>query len=326
MKMKNVQILRNVIFLIALQIFCSCGIMRKKLTIHTFNKIENKSDSLYYNPIIWTKDSVGGRLIEKSAFFIPVNINGLDKEVYMQFDLGANITLLYGNTLNSFIVKNPELSSKLLTNKEKSYFTNTQINLNSNISLTADKIRILNNFGSDKIDSSFTVIGTIGFDIIGDNILILDFKKNQYALTASIPSYLEPNIQFVKKADLRNFPVIIPFKLGKRNIRLMFDTGSSMFPIITGTNRIRKIAKGKNIDTLCCISAWGIEHKFYRVEKSETLWLDSVNLGKIDIYGYDQMNKMKIVGNYLFGITGNTIFENSILVIDRKNNRFGILK
>lgn len=309
-----------------MQILGSCSLMRKSRTVQTYEQIKYNSDSVQYMPITWSSDSVDGIWREKHAFHIPVHFGGIEKGLYMQFDLGAPSSVLYENSLNAIIVKNPELEKKLTIEKKKMYFNKAQITLNNNIRLQTKKIPVYRDLGQEKMDSTFNIIGSIGFDILGDNVLILDFKNDRYALTATIPPMLETKAIFVADADLNYFPVILPFKFGKKKIRLMFDTGASMFPIITGIKQLKKVANGNKIDSLCCLHAWGKYFPYYRTELAGNLKLDNINFGNIDMYGIESMNKLSFIKNYIFGVTGNTIFENSIIIIDRKNSKFGVIK
>jgi hypothetical protein len=52
----------------------------------------------------------------------------------------------------------------------------------------------------------------------------------------------------------------------------------------------------------------------------------SLRLGEVNIYGENGLNGLRLTGNYLYGITGDVIFKNKILIINRKNNTFGIIE
>ncbi len=308
-------------------ILSSCGLIRKSLTKQTFNPIEYKTDKLSYSPIIWQNDSIGDSLVKKTSFCVPVKIKGIKQKVYMQFDLGSNISMFYENALLSLHSK---LVSKFDTIKGKIYLSNVDIGINNEIKLIADKLYVKREFGYNEFDSTFPIIGTLGYDIIGKSILILDFKNNRYALTEKIPKKLSAKIEYIEGADLDKFPIILPFKLGEKKIRLMFDTGSSMFPILTGTKRLKKISKNNVIDSVGVINSWGSNIPVYRPKEYKDgigdLFIGNIDLGKINVYGIDKMNSLTYFGKYFFGITGNIIFENAIIIIDRKDNKFGIIK
>ena len=315
-----------VIALINMYVLSSCGIYRNKMTVQTFDKVDYNSNNIKYSPIIWHSDSIGGNLIEKTRLYIPVKLNGINKTVYMQFDLGIPTTRLYGNTLDAFAEKNPSIKEKIVKTEDQiSYFHDARIDLKNNISLTAKKLPIIN-YGSNSIDTSFSVIGSTGYDFIGDNILILDFKEDQYSLTVSLSRDLKEKVKYIDNPDLAKFPVILPFRLGNKKIRLMYDSGASLFSILTGTNRLEKLSQASNIDTIGPLNSWGNQQKYYRISDADKIYFNKQNLGKIDVYGREDLNKFKLTGRYLYGITGNKLFDNKIIIIDRKNNKFGIVE
>lgn len=326
MKKENI-VCKNTTFIFMLSLFlCSCGIMRNKATYQTYSDYIYNTDSVSYTNIHWTNSKIGDKTLEKSGMYIPVHINGIDKLLFMQLDLGANITLIYGKTLSSFELLEPELKSGRIVIKDKHYLQDGSIELNSKMRIKAEKLRILKDFGSENIDTSFVIIGTLGYDIIGGQKLIIDYKNDRIALIESLPKELEQKITYIDKVDLDKFPIILPFKLNKKKARLLYDTGSSLFPVITGTNRLKKLSRHQKIDTICGLSSWGKQSPTYKIENAAQLELDDFDFGNVDVYGTANLNKFKLAGKYLYGFTGNVNFKNMIVIIDRKNNRFGVIK
>lgn len=308
----------------------SCAVLRNKMTVKTFELLAGTNSSPVYSPIHWEKDSFGGVIIDKASFYVPVKLQGVEETLFMQFDLGANRSMLYGKTLSAFCEKYPELKSDTINKGNYSILKNVSLAINPSQTLIAKRMYVLNNFGESKINTSFIIAGTLGFDILGDNVLILDFKSDRYAISESIPEELKSKVTYIHKADLNKFPIILPFRLGKKKIRLMYDTGSSRFPVLTGTNRLKKVAKHRKIEQIDFVSRFGkmipVSKPFETKDKVRNLTIGHLDLGKVNIYGVSFLNRLKLAGKYLYGITGNVIFENKILVIDRKNNTFGIIE
>ncbi|MDA3818447.1 MAG: hypothetical protein PF486_13780 [Prolixibacteraceae bacterium] len=99
--------------------------------------------------------------------------------------------------------------------------------------------------------------------------------------------------------------------------------------VLTSTKRLKKIAANRKIDTVGFGSSWGVVSPYFKAKEMKIdnkLFLGNISLGKVEIFGSDDLNFLSFIGNYLYGITGNVIFNNSILIIDRKNNKFGIIK
>jgi hypothetical protein len=304
----------------------SCGLYRNRMTVTSYNPVEHNPGRIVYSPIIWHSDSVGDEWFEKTSFFIPVTLNGISENLYMQFDLGSPVTLLYGNTLEVFAEKYPAIQEKIVvTEKERTYFHDARLNLSDSICLSAKKLPVIK-YGSSAIDTGFTIIGSTGYDLIRDNVLILDFKLNRYALTNVLPDDLSRKVKYVNKPDLARFPIILPFYIGDKKIRLFYDSGSSLFPILTGTNRLKRLDQTHGVDTVGPLSSLGKQHLYARVKEAATLSFNGLNLGKIDVYGRKDLNILKLTGGYVYGITGNALFADKIIVIDRKNNKFGIVE
>lgn len=322
--------IRLLTFLLLSVLLSSCSVLRNKMTSQTFKPITGTTSELNYSPIYWQKDTLGQKIIEKSVFLVPVKIKGIEEPLFMQFDLGANRTMLYGNTLSAFCEKYPELKKDTVNKEDYIVFNNAEISISDNISLLADRLYVKKDFGYSEIDTSSIIIGSLGYDIIGDNILILDFKSDRYAISESVPVEMESKANYIDKADLDKFPIILPFKYGKKKIRLFYDTGSSMFPILTGTNRVKKVSKHRRIQEIDSISSWGefipVFKPLETKDKIGNLVIGNVDLGKVDIYGIKKMNNLKFLGRYLYGITGNVVFDDKILIINRKNDSFGIIE
>lgn len=321
----------NRIILIALIFsFSSCRIARNLMPSSSYSSIEIKNDSIYYTPIIWSYDSLSNGDVKKSAMYVPVYIKAFEQSALMQFDLGANVSGFYKKTLNLLIEELPEIQNQIkTTEKGRVYFENAIISINEGVTLHKDKFYVWNNMGHDTLPKSMPIIGTIGYDILDDYILIIDYKNERIALVKELPFELEKKVNFIENADLKKFPVILPFKLGKKKIRLLFDTGSSSAQVLTSTKRLKKMAVRREITPIDSGYSWGkldVEYKakFQKIE-DQILYIGEIKLGKVEVTGVESLNKMlTISGNFLYGITGNAMFENRIIVIDRKNNRFGI--
>jgi hypothetical protein len=299
------------------------------MTNQTFEPIPGTNADLKYSPIYWQKNTAGKTVIEKSSFLVPVKIKGIEESLFMQFDLGITRTVLYGNTLSAFCSKYPELQKDTVNKENYIVFNNAELSLSDGILLSADRLYVKKDFGQSRIDTSSIIIGSFGYDIIGDNYLILDFKSDRYAISENIPSEMESKASYVDRADLDIFPIILPFRFGKKKIRLFYDTGSSMFPIVTGTNRLKKISEHRKIKEADSVSSWGKEIPVFRpIEtkgKAGNLVIGNIDLGKPEVYGLRKMNKLGFLGSYLYGITGNVIFNDKILIINRVKNSFGII-
>ncbi len=120
----------------------------------------------------------------------------------------------------------------------------------------------------------------------------------------------------------------IPFKIGNDVHFLMFDTGSSIFPILTDSTYWEKYADltSNDIDTLN-ISSWGTWYDVYGAPLKTPVFIGERQLEKKRIY----LNPRKDFAQFfrreqVLGITGNAYFLNETVIIDFKYSRFGILR
>ena len=66
----------------------------------------------------WAGDSIGNRWVEKMAMMVPAHLNGLDYPFHFQFDIGADITRLYGNTLDAYLKTTYSLANRCSIKKQ----------------------------------------------------------------------------------------------------------------------------------------------------------------------------------------------------------------
>ncbi len=147
---------------------------------------------------VWKGDTISGRFIPNLAINIPVSIDNLPYEFYMQFDLGAVTSVFYGNSLEPYLELHPELRNKI--DSTQAFYIQSQKNIKlSNINLKlgeidfkSREIGLFSEYGDSlTIDSVKTNtskrIGTIAPDLFQDKILIIDYPKSQICIADKIP-------------------------------------------------------------------------------------------------------------------------------------------
>lgn len=322
---------RIIVLITCTLLFSSCGALRKKMSSSSFTKISIEGDSIYYTPIIWHLDTLNNSETKKTSMYIPVYVKDFEQYAKMQFDLGANLSMFYHKSLIALSNEYPDINSRLkLTKKGNYFYENAVISLNEGVLLEKDKLYVMKNMGHDSLPDSMPVIGTIGYDILSNRILIIDYVNDRIALVESIPYELEKRITYIPKSDLGKFPIILPFKFGTKKKRLIFDTGSSSAQVLTGTRRLKRLAVKREIMPIDSGYSWDRLDITYKAKtlriKDPNLSIGNIDLGQVQVTGIDRLNIVSVLGRYLYGITGNVVFQDCIIVIDRKNNRFGIIK
>jgi hypothetical protein len=289
----------------------------------------NKAHTFGWSKFIWTNDSISGKYFEKSAIMIPAKIEGIDNVVTFQFDLGVNHSVVYENNLSSFYVTKPALSK----NVEKFGFPINLISSNKmykNLSLSLSGFYILNksvlvydNYGEkypiDSLNKTDTIhIGTIGTDLLKDKILIIDYPKQQFTVCDELPSEFNKNL-FPIELDREN-RVILPLTIKGKTYRILFDTGSSLFPIICSSNDVKKYSTNSITDSIE-ISSWGEKHWVYSRMISDSFNILGKNYSNVKVY---ENHTGKGMASGVDGMIGNYLVWNNIVVIDFKNKKMAI--
>lgn len=284
-------------------------------------------------PFNWQGDSVSGKYLDKLYITIPVTIDNMPNKFNMQFDLGAKSTMIYGKSFENYLDNNKNLSKKIDTslvfwmdNGKNFKFKNVDFKLGK-VSFGNRDIGLFKDFGDIiPIDSIITNsekhIGTIAPDLFQDKILIIDYPNKRICVTSELPKqFVKANFRPYKIKDGR---IKIPFLINNKQEDLLFDTGSSLFALMTTEERAKQISNEKIIDSLK-ISSWGEYYMVYGQTVNSKIKFGKKELKPATVF-YDRLNKFdkfydeeKIWGN-----TGNAYFLNNIVIIDYKKKLFGV--
>lgn len=327
LKMKYLRILLYIIVGLILLVLIAAPIYlnywRNNATENTFTSLDEAS-GMSFADIKWRDDSLGQEKVEKIALFLPVKVKGITGNLFMQFDSGAQKTHFYGKTINQLMGNGKKIKTSYNADSLL-YYENPELTI-GNSKLNTDKLRIVSSRGNEEIDSTFINIGTIGFDAFVDRTLILDFKQDRVAITETLVTDLDYNLEFVEKASVDRFPFLIPAKINGKKSRLYYDTGSSMFSLLTSNKKLLAIESGVT-DTLCCVRNWERLVPVHRKKLETPIQMGGFTFENDAVYGCEVLDMVNYFPNwFIFGITGNKMFDDAIVVIDTQNNKFGIEK
>ncbi len=312
--------------ILAIVIVCGTSFLTDKSTYSNW-KIVNNSQTISWAKFEWTNEELNGKYFEKTAMFIPCKVDGITNIVTFQFDLGADLTGIYENTFSSFYSQTPKLEQKIkrlksglqFWNKSKS-FDDLSISFGNYIATNKNAF-VKNNYGErvEIINLNDTIhLGSIGADLFKDRVLIIDYPNKQFAICEKVVQNYQDNLIDIELD--RNGRVILPMKINNKNYRIMFDNGSSIFPIITSAKNILNYSTSADIDTIQ-ISSWGQTHGVTGKLIKDTFELAGQNFSNIKVYanhsglGIDKATD---------GMTGNALFWDKTIIIDFKNKKFGV--
>ena len=288
---------------------------------------------LNWIPFEWVSDSISGKYFDKLAINIPVSIDGLPHKFNMQFDLGAVTTVIYGNSIAKYLDKYSGFNNKIdstksfiINGKKNPMFKNVGLSL-GNVSFGERNIGYFKDYGETiPTDSMYTStekhIGTIAPDLFKDQYLIIDYPNKRICVTKDLPRKLA-KVDF-QACSITSGRVTIPLTINGKVENLMFDSGSSMFSLITSEENANQISVNNIIDSLSA-NSWGDNMTAYGKKINSEVKFGKTILQPSNVYYVkNEMIAEFFKQQNIWGITGNAYFLNKIVIIDYKNSRFGI--
>lgn len=285
----------------------------------------------------WHGETIFGKYYPKVAISIPIKIETLPYNFCGQLDLGATTTMIYENSFKPFSQIHPWVIQKLDTTLNPYYLNGRKSYYLKDLNFQLDKtvysnreVAFIPNFGEEiSIDSINTksqkLVGTIAPDLFEGKILVIDFVHNRLTTFDKLPNkYAKAN--FVN-AIIRKGRIKIPIQIGDSIQYVMFDTGSCIGDLLLDKETINKFTnKNESPKEYINGNNWGQSVTFYTKKITQPITLEGkkLNINTVLYSNLDsdvQFNQEeKIVG-----LIGPVMFSNNIVIIDYKNNRFGIL-
>ena len=288
----------------------------------------SQKQSLEWIPFNWEGDTISGKYIDKAFIYIPVKIDDLPYDFTMQLDLGTIETQFYENSIKPYLKEFTSLANKLDSIESDKNIMFRDVNLQMGTFGLKLDVWHHRNFGEeipkDSLHSNTPKhIGTIALDIFQNKILVIDYKSCRLAISESMPDEYKdiPAEGF----ELNNGIIKLPFLINGKECKLMFDTGSSPFALVTSKERALEISDSVITDSLSGPLWWGREITFYGLEINKTIKLGGKVLKNERVYYdkdrlWDEIYKSQNV----WGIAGNAYFLDHILILDLKNKLFRV--
>lgn len=274
----------------------------------------------------WVEQELDGQKFEQAGMNVYCKVKGFNNTFSFQLDLGAELTGVYEHTFSS--LPHPEdfqikkLKSKLLFLNTDKYINDLVLSFGS-YQFKTKKGYVYNEMGDfiKKYDDHDTIhLGTIGRDIFKNKVLLIDYPHCRFKILDCLPTKYE---QLVSTIEIdRTGKIVLPMRLKNKKLKITFDTGSSLFPLIASERKIHYFTHSKSIDTLT-ITSWGKKHQ-----------VDSKMITTPFTIAHQSYNNVKIYVNHsglgidesTDGMAGNALFLNHLVIIDFKNKLFGVFE
>ena len=296
------------------------------------NRIEKLIPDNTTEKFYWSPAEISGRHFDKAAMFLPINLDTVSEIHYSQFDLGSDATILYQKNLKSIAAYNYlKYDSLADANTERPLFLIKDVELNiGKIKFGKRNVLGFYNYGEPIIPNKNAIvsensIGTIGADIVQNKLLVIDFPNQTISVLDSTNTDLENYFTF-EKCKIENNRIMVPIIINGKTLNFMYDTGSSLFPMMTSLSNWLEITTQKINDTLS-ITNFGNPVIMLGSNSSKGISIGIHSLTDFKVY-YARDNNFDQIFKELKcdGIIGNAFFFNRTICIDFKTKRFGIEK
>ncbi len=254
---------------------------------------------------IWFNTTLNDELFEKSSMHIPVKFMGDTTSYYFQFDTGSNKSFLYTGSKS-----NPKIIERIKTKTQLS----TSI---------GDLILLPRKSNNTYVKDGKTFIGTIGSDILNNQIIEIDLIKQRL----TVLSEYDLQDYNIYKMKLSHGRPVISFSIEGEDYSFLYDTGSSLFDLWTTKKLWSEWKSESSVADEFPISSWGKINTSYRSlfenpDKDNEL----MNQMKYIWYNSNDNFEKTFKDAGVHGIIGNRPFLNNVLLLDFKNKRIGIKK
>lgn len=288
-------------------------------------------------PFKWYSTTIGGKSFDKVAIIVPTKVADLKGAFIAQFDLGSDATMLYEGALKNYFASRAQLYARVDTTRwgvndggVVNYgTTGLPLVMGGN---TIPRPLLMTNFGSPvPPDSLYTtsdkLVGTIGSDFLQGKILVIDYPKRRMCVLDSLDKYWRANTTFVS-SRVKNGRFHLPIVVNQRTYWAAFDTGASLFPLSTDYLTWQELVGSSTapVDTLLG-NSWGEKVAFYGAPIQADAYLGSIKLPKSTAWFNRNQRLMDFnKSQEVDALTGNAFFLSNVLVLDFKQNRFGVSK
>ena len=275
----------------------------------------------------WSHQIKEGVRREKTAILIPVRLDGIDMPFYLQFDTGSASTLLYAEKINA--LKTKGLKIDISETNKRLYGKTVRLNF-GNHPIDLGNIRLMRGASDQSLlpesEGAPVIIGTLGMDFIKDKGFVLNYPGQSMMIYDELPQSLSSKTQYPFTILKDN--ILLPVKINEDSSKLIFDTGSSLYFLLTNKASYQKYRDPKAIETTAKEKSFSTYVNSYtsksdsRIEIAGRIY-DLPYISTTDAITGSQNFAMGLLG--IKGITGNVLFLNNILIFDMKRQSFAIV-
>ncbi|WP_162817955.1 hypothetical protein U0035_10035 [Niabella yanshanensis] len=272
----------------------------------------------------WQGDSVLSKWEAHAAMVIPVKLKDCPRTFYMQFDLGAPSSLFYKNKLDAIRAKYPGAIPLI----DKGSRISAYHFWVDGTPVLAHEI-LVKQFDSSVIDwkEGREIIGTIGADLIDHRGVALDYPGKKIHILPTVSRELKQKRSFSNFTYVNN-SVLLPAIINGKETLLFFDTGSSMFELLTNKVTCLQLATTGAKPAQHQVKSWDrtLTANTYASSASINIANTKLSLQSVTyIEGSSTSQVERMLKAGIGGMTGNKLFLHHVLILDTKNQQFAML-
>ncbi len=287
--------------------------------------------SLNWLPFVWQGATLSGRHFPHAAMFVPGTLPLLDASGWFQFDLGAPTSVLYGRAFApaeaEALRAREDPDHPAVFNGQPVPRLRTALHLGDT---AIEPLIWLPDFGDDDpLSNGGRVLGTVGADWVRGWVLVIDYPSQRLARAAQVPPDLEARAEWTRLQVGDYGHVLVELTVDGEPRWAIFDTGSSIFPLLTDEAQWPVLSTGEVTDALD-IQAWGQTRRALGGPLAVEVRLGARPLRVERVYyqpdAADAPQWTAFLRRFnMVGLMGNAPFLDGGVILDFAQGRFGLV-
>ncbi|OUJ76196.1 hypothetical protein [Hymenobacter crusticola] len=273
----------------------------------------------------WSAAGAATPALAHAALLVPIKLVGCPRTCYLQFDTGAPYSLLYAKSLAALRAAYPATQRSLTTQHD----TIRDLAFTLGQGRVQARRILVRPLGMSQLpaDSIPFVVGTLGTDVLADQVLVLDYPRQRFTLLQQVPAALTRQATFVP-LDFANRRVLVQASLREQPQQFLFDSGSSAFSLLTSRGTWEKLAQPAATEQVAKVNSWGKILVAHTVASEAALQFATKRMPLRTvtyIEGTTLMQQALTRFSGLTGMLGNAPFDGQTIILDARGSRFGVL-
>lgn len=295
------------------------------LTLFLLSCSTNKEEEVTKIPILIDQEAKNEGF---NIFYVPIKIDGIEKEFKMQFDLGLDVSAIYGNSLDAIIEKYPDFKKSYMQ-KSDYQILKTKYRL-STINSVVDSLFVFPEYGSDKNFQEQEIIGSIGVNQFKNQVLLINYKELYIQIFDNENQLDKDKYDFTPMTITKNNKIIITLKVDNELVDFLFDTGNGV-PIATINKDffIKQTDNQKELRDTINGNSWGEKIYLFGAKQQKNIGTKNIAfpVGNNRIYYTEAKRIVELYkGLNIEHSIGNNFFMDKTIIFDFKNTQFAMMK